>query len=124
MKTMSEITRRQADATGDRAFNGRPGGEPRWNHQDRNARPVRCNGWLSRNGRHHARRVDPHALGRVQSVRTIQYGESASNGASLWDKLYSVFAHTSQKDIVLQAVRLSFRQLSWSSIIASKASSV
>jgi len=25
------------------AFNGRPGAEPRWNHKDRSARPVRCN---------------------------------------------------------------------------------
>src|ERR687891_492048 len=30
------------------AFNGRPGAEPRWNHEDRSARPVRCSAWLSR----------------------------------------------------------------------------
>jgi hypothetical protein len=28
-------------------FNGRPGTEPRWNHKDRSARPVRCNAGLS-----------------------------------------------------------------------------
>ena len=30
------------------ACNGRPGAEPRWNHQDRSARPVRCSAGLSR----------------------------------------------------------------------------
>src|SRR5262245_30192596 len=30
------------------AFNGRPGAEPRWNHKDRSARPVRCSAGLSR----------------------------------------------------------------------------
>src|SRR5918998_94007 len=29
------------------AFNGRPGAEPRWNHKDRSARPVRCSAGLS-----------------------------------------------------------------------------
>ena len=29
------------------AFNGRPGAEPRWDHQDRSARPVRCSAWLA-----------------------------------------------------------------------------
>src|SRR2546421_7524737 len=35
------------------ALNGRPGTEPRWNHKDRSARPVRCSAWLfgSRFGR-------------------------------------------------------------------------
>ena len=28
------------------AFNGRPGTEPRSNHKDRFARPVRCSAWL------------------------------------------------------------------------------
>jgi hypothetical protein len=40
------IFRRQTPHNGS-AFNGRPGAEPHWNHEDRSARPVRCSAWLA-----------------------------------------------------------------------------